>query len=77
MTTQFQVGKTYFARSICDHECVYKYAILARTAKTVTIHYNGRDVRRSVKVWDGVEEFKPHGTYSMSATIRASKELVA
>lgn len=74
MTTQFDIGKSYWTRSIGDHDCIHRFTILARTAKTVTIHHNGSDVRRGLSVYDGVEQFKPFGTYSMCAIIRASRE---
>ncbi len=72
-TTTFEVGKTYWTRSICDHDTVYRFTILARTAKTVTTTVNGKTVRRGLSVYDGVEQFKPHGNYSMCAIIRAEK----
>ena len=72
--TQFKVGRTYYTRSICDYDCIFRHEILARTGKTVTIHYNGRDVKRGITVYDGIEQFKPYGTYSMCAIISADKE---
>ena len=71
MTTQFQVGKTYSTRSICDHECIFSFTILARTAKSVTVKVSGKIVRRGLTIYDGVEQFKPFGSYSMCAVIGA------
>lgn len=71
---QFEVGKEYWTRSICDHDCIYRFKILARTDKTVTITVHGKRVRRGLRIIDGAETFKPHGQYSMSATIWANKE---
>jgi len=71
--TQFQVGRTYATRSICDHECIFSFMIHDRTAKSVTIDVHGKRVRRSLSVWNGVEQFKPFGTYSMCAIISADK----
>jgi hypothetical protein len=71
MTTQFKTGSTYATRSICDHDSWFSFEILARTAKTVTIKVNGSIVRRGLSVFDGVEQFKPYGTYSMCAVIGA------
>ena len=73
MTTQFQVGQTYATRSICDSECIFSFAILARTAKSVTVQVHGKTVRRGLSIWNGVEQFKPYGSYSMAATISADK----
>ena len=72
-TTQFQIGRTYFARSICDHECVFKFTILGRTAKTVTTTVHGKTAKRGLSVYEGVEQFKPFGSYSMAAIITADK----
>lgn len=69
--TKFQVGRTYSTRSICDHECIFSFTILARTAKTVTTTVSGNVVRRGVYVYEGVEQFKPYGNYSMAAIIGA------
>ena len=74
MTTQFAVGKTYATRSACDHECIFAFTILARTAKTVTVKVHDKVVRRGLSIWDGVETFKPFGTYSMCAIISADRE---
>lgn len=70
----FQVGHTYQTRSICDHECIFSFTILARTAKQVTINVHGKTVRRGVFIWDGIEQFKPFGTYSMCAIISADNQ---
>ncbi len=77
----FQVGATYEARSICDHNCVWSFRVIARTAKFVTLeadtyrnYGNAANTKRvGVGVWDGVECASPLGTYSMSPTIRANR----
>lgn len=71
--TQFQKGKTYQTRSIGDYDCIHAFKILSRTAKTVTTEVHGEKVKRGLQVRDGVEQFKPFGTYSMCAVIRADK----
>ena len=71
MTNQFQVGRTYATRSICDYDCIHSFTILARTAKTVTTQVHGKAVRRGLNVWNGVEQFKPFGNYSMCAIVGA------
>ena len=73
MTKQFQIGRTYFDRSACDYDCIFSFTILARTAKTVTIENHGKIPKRGLTVYDGVEQFKPFGTYSMCAIVRADK----
>jgi hypothetical protein len=74
-TMKFEVGKTYATRSICDHECIFSFVILARTAKQVTVNVHDKVVKRGLSIVDGIEEFKPFGTYSMCAVIRATKNI--
>jgi hypothetical protein len=74
-STTFQIGKTYYDRSICDHECIFKFTILGRTDKTVTTVVSGKTVKRGLKVYDGVEQFRPFGTYSMCAIVSADKRV--
>jgi hypothetical protein len=78
MTQQFEVGKTYATRSLGDYDCIFSFTIRARTAKSVILdanacHERGELVRRSIKVRDEVETFRPFGTYSMCATIYATE----
>lgn len=73
MTRQFQIGRTYSTRSICDHDTVYSFTILSRTAKQVTVEVHGKIVKRGLSIVDGVEQFKPFGSYSMCAIIRAGE----
>lgn len=69
--TKFEIGKTYATRSICDHDTWFSFVILARTEKQVTIKVNGKPVRRGLTIRDGIEQFKPYGSYSMCAIIGA------
>jgi hypothetical protein len=77
MAHSFQIGKTYFVRSICDYDCIHSFTILARTAKSVTVTVHGKTVRRGLTNYSGIEQFKPFGSYSMCAVICADRELVA
>jgi len=76
----FKVGTTYETRSIGDHNCVFSYRVVGRSAKFITIEggvgRNGQGERRRVGIYeyDGSECAKPEGTYSMSPTIRADRE---
>jgi len=74
MTTQFQVGRTYATRSMCDYDTIFAFKILGRTAQTVTIKVHNKTVRRGLSIYNGVEQFKPYGSYSMAAIISADKE---
>lgn len=71
--TKFQIGRTYYDRSACDHECVFAFTITARTAKTVTFTYHGETKRRGIYIANGIECFKPFGTYSMCSIVNANK----
>lgn len=74
--TAFQEGVTYATRSICDSDCIFSFEVLARSAKSVRVKVNGKTVTRRVSEWQGVEQFKPFGSYSMAAVIGADRVLV-
>jgi len=80
MTLKFQVGKTYACRSICDHECVFTFTVVSRTAQSIVIAGNANlpmanpaigGARRKVRVWNGVEQVDPLGRYSMAPVLGA------
>jgi hypothetical protein len=73
---RFEVGQSYATRSLADYDCIHSFKILARTEKTVTTTVwsnGGKSVKRRISVWEGVESFKPFGTYSMCAVIYADE----
>ena len=43
---QFEVGKTYEQRSICDHNCIWRFTVISRTAQTVTLKDERGDVKK-------------------------------
>lgn len=61
--TTFEVGKTYWTRSVCDSECVITITVAKRTAKFLT---TTEGTRLGISSWDGAERVKPWGTYSMA-----------
>jgi len=70
-TTQFIAGKVYQCRSICDHECVFKYEILSRTKSFITIKNHNEITKRKIYL-DGTEEYcYPQGQFSMAPILRA------
>lgn len=71
-TTQFQVGKTYATRSICDSNCLIFQTIAKRTAKTITTA-DGKTFR--VSVFQDVEQFWPWGRYSMAPIMGADDQI--
>ena len=71
-TKTFQVGETYSTRSACDHECVFSFTVISRTAKFIQVEdKHGRVSRCKVQIWDGNESAYPMGRYSMAPCIRA------
>lgn len=70
MTIAFETGRTYFARSIGDHNCIIRATIARRTASTITTT-EGKRFR--VKLRDGVEFIRPWGSYSMAPFLYADK----
>ena len=75
---RFEVGKTYATSSICDHNCVFSYTIIKRTAKTVVIRDKFGDTRRCKlhNGYHGAECIYPQGVYSMCPVLDAT-DLVA
>lgn len=73
--TQFQVGQTYSTRSACDHECIFSYTVVSRTAKRLVLEdRHGRISKRGVYTYsDGIEHCKPQGSYSMAPVISADE----
>lgn len=73
--TAFKVGRTYYARSACDYECIYSWEVVKRTDKTIWIQdKRGSDLRaRRISTIEGVETIMPSGTYSMAPMLRADR----
>ena len=85
---KFEVGKRYAMRSICDHDCVWMYEVVSRTAGTVVLRQVKRDgtlyddearFRISKKLTDmrKAETVKPTGSYSMAPMLGADNEVPA
>ncbi len=72
---QFETGKRYFGRSIGDYDCIYTMTVISRTAKTIKVKMqNWIDVKTlRPSVYEGSEQVKPFGTYSMCPVISATK----
>jgi hypothetical protein len=73
---QFEVGKIYSTRSIADYDTIFSFEILSRTPQTVMTKVHGKIVRRRIAIYGGCEQFRPFGTYSMCAVIRADQTLI-
>lgn len=79
---KFEVGKTYYTRSICDNDCVITGKVIRRTAATVTMDVRGYGVKtlrisKGLSAAWGSEAVKPWGAYSMAPTLSADRVLVA
>lgn len=72
---KFEIGGLYSMRSACDHNCVWSYVVVARTAQTVTLDDGrGRRVCRINKAcseYAGAEVVFPLGRYSMAPSLEA------
>lgn len=70
--TRFEVGKTYWCRSLCDYDTIFEMTVVKRTAKTITTD-EGKTLR-IFTVMDGtVEQVRPHGNYSMAPIMSAER----
>lgn len=78
---QFEVGKTYSMRSICDSNCIWSYIVISRTERTVVLQQlrNGEPfgdkerfvIKKKLSEMRGVESCMPTGTYSMAPILSA------
>lgn len=73
--TTFQIGETVATRSACDHNCIFRFTVIARTAKFVTLDDGRKTYRVGIKVWDGRESAKPFGMFSMSPSVHAGQDI--
>ncbi len=71
---QFEIGKTYSCRSICDYNCIRSFQIIARTDKTIKTAC-GKTLRFNQKLSDynQAETVFPLGRYSMAPVLTADK----
>lgn len=73
--TEFKIGTTYSCRSACDHNCVWSYTVIDRTAKTITVT-DGEEIHKfkisqKISEYCGAESVFPLGRYSMAPVLRA------
>lgn len=68
---KFEVGSVYYARSACNHDCVFLMKVLSRTEKSVKAEFSGEGVKRAmIRVSDSGEWVMPWH-YSMAPVFRA------
>ncbi len=69
---KFEIGKEYYTRSICDHECIYTIKIVSRSPKTIVYEYDGDTRRSKIHVDERQDcEFIRPDRYSMAPTFHA------
>lgn len=73
---QFEVGKTYSMRSVCDSNCIWSYEVVARTACTVTLKDEDGEIKKcrvskKASAYANAETVLPEGSYSMCPMLRA------
>jgi hypothetical protein len=79
---KFEVGKTYYTRSACDHNCIYSFKVISRTVKMVTlIDGLGKKLKRKVSEWkygsqEAEELIHPYGHYSMAPCVGATDDYI-
>jgi hypothetical protein len=70
---KFEVGVTYYTRSICDHNTIVTLTVIRRTAKTITTRDKYGEVKTlRPSVSRDVEQVKPWGSYSMAPIVDAT-----
>ena len=75
---KFEVGKTYYAHSACNHDCVFTYTVISRTEQTAVLEDSfGKRRRRKIHTDGGfgTEWILPQGSYSMAPVISADRAL--
>lgn len=74
--TKFVTGARYQMRSICDHDCIWSYTVERRTEKSVWLRDQaGKIERKAIRIWQGVEQVMPLGSYSMAPCLNATKRI--
>lgn len=76
---EFETGKIYQMRSLCMHDCIWRYKVVRRTAKTVTIENLDSHKTRTCRIsrfsaYNNVETVHPLGVYSMCPALSADHE---
>ena len=72
--TRFETGKTYYTRSVADYDTIVRVTVAKRTDKTIV---TAAGDRLRINVWQGVEQVKPWGSFSMAPIVGADRILDA
>ena len=70
--TRFEIGKTYYCRSVCDYDCIWEFEVAKRTAQTITTAC-GKTLRfnKTLSEYNQAETVFPQGRYSMAPILTA------
>lgn len=73
---KFEIGKKYSMRSACDHNCIWSYTVVARTACTITLEDESGKTRKcrvskAYTEYNKAETVLPLGQYSMCPVLSA------
>jgi hypothetical protein len=68
---KFQIGQELSARSACDYDCVFRFTVVKRTAKTVSLTYHNQIKTVKIRLNGEGEYCYPLGTFSMSPSVSA------
>jgi len=72
---RFTEGEQLSARSLGDYDCIFRFTVISRTAKFVTLQYYNDTKRVGIKVRDGREYCYPLGNYSMAVSVGAREQV--
>ncbi len=73
--TEFVPGHTYSFGWACDANMTSYIEVVRRTDKTLWFKYQGEVVRRKIYNYNGIEQVRPTGTYSMNPVCSANKNV--
>ena len=74
---QFEVGKVYQCRSLCNQDCIWSYTVIERTVATVTLrdNHSGKVQKNRISVstskYFDAETVYPLGRFSMCPSLTA------
>ena len=77
MNTKFEAGQELAVRSLGDWDCIFRFTVVSRTAKFVTLNYYGEPKRVGIKTGAEGEYCYPLGSYSMAPSLSPSDMAVS
>ena len=70
---QFNIGDQVACRSLCDYDCIFRFTVISRSKKFVTLQYFNQTKRVVIRQDSDSEYCYPLGTSSMSPLLRAGR----